>query len=48
LSDEDKKIVEEYGEIDISVTSDNFDQVKKVAADKEARDLNSIIQLFKD
>jgi cell division protein YceG involved in septum cleavage len=48
LSDEDQKMVEEYGEIDISVASDNFDQVKKVAADKEARDLNSIIQLFKD
>ena len=47
LSDEDKKIVEEYGEIEISVTSANFDQVKKVVADREAQDPDSVVQLFK-
>lgn len=47
LSDEDKKIVEEYGEIEISVTSANFDQVKKVVADREAQNPDSVVQLFK-
>ena len=48
LSDEDKKIVEEYGEIDISLTSANFDQVKKVVTDQEAQDRDSVVQLFKN
>ena len=47
LSDEDKKIVEEYGEIDISVTSANIDQVKKIVTDQEAQDRDSVVQLFK-
>jgi len=47
LSDEDKKIVEEYGEIEISVTSANFDQVKKVVADGEVQAPESVVQLFR-
>jgi len=47
LSDEDKKIVEEYGEIDISVTPANFDQVQKAVSDLEANAANSVVQPLK-
>ena len=48
LSDEDKKIVEECGEKDISVTSDNLDEMKQNLEEQETKDLDFVIQLFKD
>jgi hypothetical protein len=47
LSDEDKKIVEECGENDITVTSDNFDEMKLTLEEQETKDSDSIVQLFK-
>lgn len=44
LSDADRKIVEEYGEIDISVTPANFSQVQKAVSDLEANAANSVVQ----
>jgi len=47
LSDDDKKIVEECGEKDITVTSDNFDEMKLALEKQETNDSDSVVQLFK-
>lgn len=47
LSDEDKRIVEECGEKDISVTSDNLDEMKQTLEEQETKEIDSVIQLFK-
>ena len=46
LSDEDKKLIEECGENDISVTADNFDQVKRIVRDHDEKDSNTVVKLF--
>jgi len=47
LSDEDKKIVEDFGEKDISVTPDNFDQVKDELETQDIAAWASFVRLFK-
>lgn len=48
LSDEDKNVVEECGEIDICVTSDNLEQMKEVARERGTQASDSIVRLFRD
>ena len=47
LSDEDKKIVEECGENNISVTADNLEQMREVAKEQAVGASSSVVPLFK-
>ena len=47
LSDEDKKIVEECGENNISVTADNLEQMREVAKEQAVGTSSSVVPLFK-
>ena len=47
LSDEDKKIVEECGENNISVTADNLEQMREIAKEQAANSSGSVVPLFK-
>ncbi len=46
LSDEDKKIVEDYGEKDITVTADNLEQMKGIVREQEALAEGPVVNLF--
>ena len=47
LSVEDKKIVEDCGEKNVSVTPTNFDQVRDMLEDKDTAAWGSVVRLFK-
>ena len=47
LSDEDKKIVEECGENEITVTPANIEQMRKIAKEQAANSSGSVVKLFK-
>jgi len=47
LSDDDKKLVEDCGEKDVSVTPTNFDQVRDMLEEQDAATWGSVVKLFK-
>jgi len=47
LSNEDKKIVEDCGEKDVSVTPTNFDQLKDMLEERDAATWDSVVRHFK-